>query len=329
LETTEWGYGTARGLRAAIGVSYARLSAEDQKFFAALGVFAGEDFDRDAAADVTESAPDAADKTLARLGRRSLVQAERHAGRFKLHPAWARYAREQLTDMDAERRMAAYYCALAQEQGRKLQGAEMHAAMAVLDAEVSNIFAGQAWARACNDSTGWVLCRDYIHGAMDHYFSLRSMWNDWIAWSITGLEACRKLGDEHNGAILANSLGMVYLRKGEWNQAIEFYQRARVALEKLGDWRALATIYMNLGSAQTQKGDWQNAIIALGRALQLHEQLGDLHGLAQARANLGVLYAKHGEKDKARANWNQALEIFDHLKLEHEADIVRKWLKAG
>jgi hypothetical protein len=40
-----------------------------------------------------------------------------------------------------------------------------------------------------------------------------------------------------------------------------------------------------------------------------------------------MLFAKHGDRNKARAHWLQALEVFDQLVSQHEADIVRKWLK--
>lgn len=136
-----------------------------------------------AAAYVAETTREVASATLERLRRLSLAQ-ERRVGRYRLHPLLRDFAREagqaQGTAPTTELRMARYYCDVARENGPKLEGAELYTALAILDPEVSNIFAGQKWARARTDPAGWELCRDYIGGATTYYFNLRAMWNEWI-----------------------------------------------------------------------------------------------------------------------------------------------------
>ncbi len=328
LESSNWGYPYLRGTRAALNMTHRFLSEDDKKFFAALGAFAGDDFDAAAAAAVTETTPYVAERTLEQLERLSFTQSRYRPGRYRLHSVLRDFARNQLTDWDAELRMAKHYCALAKTHGRKLQGSETHDAHAILDAELSNLFAGQRYAAGRNDQMGWELRRDFIHGAMTYYFNLHSMWSDWINWSFAGIEACQHLGDTSNAVAVAGSLGMVYQRKGDWDQAVEFYQNALAMLEKLENPQGMATIFMNLGVVQTQKSEWAQALSSLSRALRLNEKFGDLRGTAQTRANLGMLYAKHGERNKARGFWMQALEVFDSLGSQNEGDIVRKWLKS-
>ena len=327
LESIQYGYRAARGIQTAMNVSHHNLNPDEKRFFNLLGVFTGDDFDATAAHYVTETTRATAQAILSHLTRLALVCERGRLDRYTLHPVLRLFAHTKLEDAEADYRMATYYCTLAKEQGKKLEGTEIHHALAILDAELSNIFAAHAWARSRNNREGWDLCRDFVYGAMTYYFNLKAMWSDWIAWSTVAIEACQKLGDEHSASGIAGSLGMVYYRRKELDQASEFYKEALAIMEKLGHISGVAAIHMNLGNVQTEKQQWQAAIDSYAKSLQIRERLGDMHGLAQTRANLGMLYAKYGDKLKARANWLQALEMFAHLDAEREADIVRKWLK--
>jgi tetratricopeptide (TPR) repeat protein len=328
LESIRYGYSAARGMQTAMNVSHQNLNQSEKVFFNSLGVFTGDDFDADAARYVTETTRAIAQAALSRLTKLALVRERERLGRYALHPVLRLFAHTKVEDPDADYRMATYYSALAKEQGKKIQGTEVHSALRILDAELSNIFAAHAWARSRNNRAGWELCRDMVYGAMTYYFNLKAMWSDWITWSTIGIEACQKLGDEHCASSIAGGLGMVYYRQNELDQASEFYKEALAIMEKLGHAAGVATIHMNLGNVQTEKQEWQAAVDSYARSLQIRERLGDMHGLAQTRANLGMLYAKYGDKLKARANFNQALEMFVHLDAEREADIVRKWLSS-
>ena len=260
LETTRWGYESLRGMQAAVNTASRFLSEDEKNFFASLGAFAGDDFDAAAAASVAETTLYVAERTLEQLAALSFVQARFRPGRYRLHPVLRGFARDQMIERNAELRMAKYYGGLAKEYGRKLQGPEVHDAHATLNAELSNIFAAQAYARERNDQTSWELRRDFIHGAMAYYFNLHAMWSDWISWSNTGIGACQRLGDGSSAVSIAGSLGLVYQRKGDWDQAVEFYGHAFDLMEKLGNTQGMATLCMNLGVVQTQKGEWAKAI---------------------------------------------------------------------
>ncbi len=315
------------GLRVAINLAFALLAPDEQKFLDVLGVFAGDDFDADAAAVVADTRAPIAGSLLEYLTRWALIEPGRGAGRYGLHRALKNFVRAHAPNPDAALSLARYYCDVAIENGRNLQSSASRAAMATLDREQANIFAAQAYARERRDTVGWQITRDFVDGAMTYYFSLRAMWSEWIAWSNAGIEACQQLGDEAGAGRIAGGLGMVYYRKNELGQAVEFCKYALALMEKIGNQPALATICMNLGNIQVDKGAWQDGLNSLFASLRIREQMGDLHGQAQTRANIGVLYAKHGDRAKARANWMQALEMFAHLDKNTEADIVRKWLK--
>jgi tetratricopeptide (TPR) repeat protein len=327
LENAQFGYLAMRGLKSALEVSTLFLSGDDKDFLLALGAFAGDDFDVEAAAAVAEVTPSVAVRSLEQLARYSLVRCRRRPERYNLHSVLRTFARDKMPDQSAELRMAKYYSALAKEKGRDLLSADSHSAHSILTTELSNVFAGHHFARKRNDRIGWELSRDYILGAMAYYFNLHAMWSDWISWCQIGLDACQKLGDAASTISIVSSLGAVHQRKGDWLQAVEFYRHALELMEKLNNAAGLAEIYMNLGVAQIQMEAWSEALVSLTKSMQLRQRLGDVHGMAKTRANLGMLYARHGEKVKARAFWMQALEIFDSLGSRNEADIVRRWLK--
>jgi len=326
-ETIRRGDRRVSGMRAAFNTCYHRLNSDDKKFLQMLSVFAGETFDVEAVQFVTDTVRDTTKDALERLVRLAWVKKHSQT-RYTLHPALRAFAYSKLENTDeAHLRMATYYCALAKENGKKLQGPEIHTALEILDTELGNILAGHQWAQTWNDRLGWELCRDYIYGAMIYYFNLKSMWSDWIAWSVVGIEASYKLNDERSASSIAGGLGLVYYRRGELDQAMEFYKQALAIMEKFGRQTGMAAIHTNLGNVQTERREWNDAIESYAKALRLYERLGDWHGQAQVRANLGMLYAKYGDRTKARASWLQALEILDYLGAEREADIVRKWLQ--
>ncbi|TAH52797.1 MAG: tetratricopeptide repeat protein, partial [Chloroflexota bacterium] len=314
-----------RAIRAAILVSYKRLSADEQTFFDALGAFAGTDFEEQAAAAVCATAIETTSKRLSKLKRLSLLQPSstseqyqqqmlqggRSPDRYKLHSLLRTFAREQLRaaklTSEMQLRMATHYCDIAVENGKKLHGKEMEHALAILDAEVSNIFAGQKWARENETQAARELTRDFVvrgkNGAMTSYFMLRANWAEWIEWSESGLAACENLNDEKAAGAIAGNLGLVYADKGEWDRAIEFYQQSLAIKERVGDGHGMAQTYTNLGLVYADKGEWDRAIEFYQQSLAIKERVGDGHGMAQTYTNLGLVYADKGE-------WDRAIEFY-------------------
>ena len=137
-----------RSVRASFDVSYAALSAEQQRFFGQLGVFGGNDFDAVAAASVTETAAVTAENLLNQLHDLSLVQASR-PGRWRLHPLLRDYAREKLAITGAAEetavslRMAAHYLKMV-ETDAQTDTDGLTASPALFVPEMSNLLAALA-----------------------------------------------------------------------------------------------------------------------------------------------------------------------------------------
>ncbi len=342
LELLKWGSVNEKekGIFASFLLSYNGLNENEKLFFPTLGAFGGSDFDIQASAYVAHGHPQRstdkeddrvrvgqvsaaqAEQMLEHLLELSMVQTGSAMGRYRLHALMREFARTLCGEnlYDADLRMATYYCGIAVENGNKLDGKEMEHALAILDAEVSNIFAGQKWARENETQAARELTRDFIYGAMVHYFQLtrdfvdgamvnyfqlRANWAEWIEWSEFGLAACRALEDERGEGAIAGNLGLVYKAKGEWDRAIELYQQSLEIDERVGDAHGMAQTYNNLGLVYADKGEWDRAIEFYQQSLEIDERVGDAHGMAQIYNNLGNVYADKGE-------WDRAIEFYQH-----------------
>jgi len=317
LDVLEWGRGQTKdtAIRASFFLSYRGLDADEQTFFTQLGAFGGRDFDVQAAAYVGQVKAAAAEKMLEHLLELSMAQTGRGAGRYTLHALMREFARELCSKnlYDAELHMATYYCAIARENGDKLYSNEIDQALAILDAELTNISTGQKWARENATQEARELTRDFIYGAITYYFRLRANWAEWIEWSEYGIAACQALEDERGEGAIAGNLGIVYRQKGEWDKAIEFYQNALQTMERLGDVHGMAQTYINLGSVYADKGEWDKAIAFYQQSLEIKERVGDVQGMAQTYMGLGIVYANKGEWDKAIEFYQNALQTMERL----------------
>ncbi len=179
LDTLQWGDGSTRGIRASILVSYKRLSPDEQKFFDALGAFAGDDFDVSAAAYVTETIEETARKLLMKLRRLSLVQEGRAPERYKLHLLIRDFAREQLRYAirnDSTSLLASsYYCFIALQSTRQLDGKNYAMGFDILDLEFSNMESGLNYAIANGSNEGWECARRYIEWLLSQHFLGRKL----------------------------------------------------------------------------------------------------------------------------------------------------------
>ena len=333
LEALKWSRvnDKEKNIFASFLLSYNGLNESEKLFFQTLGAFGGIDFDIHASAMVARGHPqrsidkeddrvraeqvddERAEEMLEHLLELSMAQTGRAMGRYRLHALMREFARTLCGEnlYDADLRMAAFYCGVAIENGNKLDGKEIEHALAILDSEVSNIFAGQKWARENETREARELARDFIYrgknAAMTSYFMLRANWMEWIEWSEYGLAACRALGDERGEGAIAGNLGLAYADKGEWDRAIELYQQSLVTLERLGDAHGMAQTYNNLGVVYHSKGEWDKAIELYQQSLVTLERVGDGHGMAQTLGNLGGVYYSKGEWDKAIELYQQSL----------------------
>ena len=135
-----------RSIRAVFHMTWQHLNPEEQTVFAQLSPFRG-GFTRDAAREVASARL----HQLSSLHNKSLLQFSYPDDRFQMHPLLQQFAVEKLAEdvllEEAVRhRHAGYYCRLLKQQENALKGAGFLAALAEIDAEISNIREAWSWA---------------------------------------------------------------------------------------------------------------------------------------------------------------------------------------
>lgn len=120
-----------RCVRCAFAASYTLLTPDQQRFFAALGAFGGEDFSVEAAATVSGTPMAEAGATLSALFCLSLVRRGR-PNRYRLIPLLRAFAREKIDDDGVWHRLVDYFVAYIERHEMDLK---------VLDVEKNNVLA--------------------------------------------------------------------------------------------------------------------------------------------------------------------------------------------
>ena len=261
---------------AAFNLSYADLTADQQRLFRRLGLHPGTDIDGYAAA-----ALDGTDLAAARRGLEALYDqyllTEPAQGRYRMHDLIREHARALADRLDpdgdrddATARLLDYYQhtaaradALIARQARPrpapADGAVPAAVPALADREQA-----LAWARA--ERASLLACLDHATGTGQH------------------------------ARVIALTAGLAGLlrRDGPWADAITRHTAAIQAARHLGDRLGQANALNDLGDVRRLTGDYPAAAQDLEQALGIYRDLGDRLGQANALNDLGVVRLADG-----------------------------------
>jgi len=274
---------------AAFGLSYADLTAAQQRLFRRLGLHTGPSIDAYAAAALDGTTLDAVRRGLEGLYDQHLLT-EPVPGRYQLHDLLREHARAlAAADNPAESdtatsRLLDYYLHTAMAAGRHL--ARPPAARRPLPGhlpaqapDVSTLWQAAAWLDAE---------RANLHAAADYAASsARSLHAIAIPAAISGFLAAR----------------------GYWDQSAALHQTALVAARRAGDRLGEADTLTELGVSQGETGDYPAAAATLTRAVALYGNAGDLPGQAHALNQLGYLRVLTGDYPAAAASTRQSLAL--------------------
>ncbi|MBK9051435.1 MAG: hypothetical protein IPL78_11125 [Chloroflexi bacterium] len=106
-----------QAVRVSFLVSWRALDDRQKRSFALLGLFAGRSFTVDALIAIADRDPYETEDQLFALNALCLVTPTAD-GRYRQHALLAEFAREHLTDEEADRRLVEFYLVLAQANGR-------------------------------------------------------------------------------------------------------------------------------------------------------------------------------------------------------------------
>ena len=306
-------------VEASFNLSYSRLPAEMARIFCKLSIFPS-DFGAPAEEDICR---DQGHTQLSNLVTWSLVEFEEKTNRYSLHDLARIFATSCLgTEAKAEtqqRHAEHYRDVLSYADQLYLKGDEnILAALELLDLELTNIQAGQAWAAENLEAktSAAELCSSYPYAGAS-VLDLRLHPRQRISWLEKGVDAAEHLKDKAAECAHLGNLGIAYKNLGEYKKAIVFYEQSLIIAREIGDRLGEGYALGNLGNGYADLGDAKKAIEFYEQALIIAHEIGDRRGEGNVLGCLGAAYADLDDAKKAIEFYEQALiidrEIGDRL----------------
>jgi DNA-binding SARP family transcriptional activator/tetratricopeptide (TPR) repeat protein len=319
-------------VRAVFSSSYTALGDEAARLFRLLGVQAGPDISRPAAASLAGMPPEPAARALTELVRAHLITEHTH-GRFTLHDLLHTYATELVQADTAEARQAqhrlldhylhtAYRAALLLDPGRDridldpLQPGvlpetltELRQAQNWATAEHAVLVAaiGQS-ARAGFDTHTWQLA-----WILADYFNFQGHWHDQAATQRIALDAAGRLDDRGGQARAHRELARAYAQLGRLDDAHTHLRQSLDLFDDLGDRVGTARGYLGHAWVFELQGRYADALDQARRALDLLDGTDQRAVLAGALNAVGWYLTHVGEYQQALIYCEQALTLRHEL----------------
>ncbi len=342
-----------QSVRLSFQMSHDALALEEQHFFAALSVFAGEDFRVDAAAYVatgrtTEEAQMDAEDILRRLFGLSLVRRGR-LGRYRLHPLLRSYAHTQLADEEADARMVRYFTDFVAQHQRDY---------AALDLDYDNILEALRVARKAAAGEDFLA----LTSAFYHFLEARGRYDvarellteaeavaqggDYLPQLVfirrcqgrlaerrgqyaeaeaifeSGLELARQLqgsqqySEEESRPVISDllrALGVLAARRGDYALAEVYYQEGLLLARHLGQSDTLGSLLRGLGVEAFTRGDYTRAEVLYEEGLALVQASGPRERESALLWALGMLAEDQGNLEEAESYLQQSVTLAREL----------------
>ena len=279
-----------------------------------LGVFPTA-FNAAAAASVAGIPIHEAHDQLGELVRRSLLEWDGSAERYRLHELARDFARSRSRPHErhaCERRHALHFLEVTRAAGELYDkgGAALMEGLGAFDREWSHIAEAQAWSAAnaeTDDAAARVCCE--LPLAARSILALRQHPRERILWNEAALSAAQRLGRRADAGQSLGNLGLAYADLGEARKAIELYNEHLAVARDMGDRNSEGRALGNLGLAYADLGEVRTAIELLEQHLAIARDLGDRRGEGRALGNLGGAYYRLGEPRKAIELYMRQLTI--------------------
>ncbi|NDD65479.1 MAG: hypothetical protein EBZ36_16120, partial [Acidobacteria bacterium] len=222
-------------------------------------------FDLQAAAAVWRINPQLALDTLRQFDGFSLIEANPHTGRYRVHDLMQQFIDQRLTGEErriAKHRFSSHYQSILHEADALYEqgGKWLKQGIDLVDLEWQNIQNAQIWARrhADDDRAACELCNSFPD-AGKYVLSLRQHPRERIRWNEAALEASRSLNRRKSTARHLIALGDSYVDLGEINHAIDCYEQALSLTSSIRDRRGEADARSGLGQAHYLAGSLDEA----------------------------------------------------------------------
>lgn len=310
-------------LRRTLEWSYDLLSAEEQRVFLRLSIFAGgatieaaEAVARRASADKDkgESLGDIlgvvsslADKSL--LFRDESSFAEPRIGMLETVREFGRDLLAANGDEAATARAhASYFLELAEKAAPELIGAEQAAWFARLEVEHENLRRALAWALASGEAEIGLR----LGGRLFRFWQNRGYLAEGRRWLDDLLDLSAPVSPDVRAQAL-HVAGLLAYTAGELLGAEQYLERSLEIRRELDDRRNMANLLSNLGLIAQDRGDLVRAERLLEECLAFDRALGDRWGLAASLTNFSRLVWLRGDLSRSRELQVESLVIVRDL----------------
>jgi predicted ATPase len=301
-------------LRAAFQWSYDLLTAEEQRLFRLLAVFAG-GWTLEAATAVWNDAADEFEvlELMARLADKSLVTIERLASgtsRYRMLEMFRQFSQEKLDETgegDAARaRHLKYFVAWLEERKPMERGAEQGLWLAQVEREHENLLSAL-------DSCA--LAKVDAEQALQHAQNLSQYWSSRGMYGV-GRErlskALRLPGAESPSLARAEALAFLAgfaSSQGALTEARACLEESLTLSRNAGDLRCMSWALNGLGTVSIREHDLDAARACFEEALRLARELGERDSIGLSLNNLAILALEQGDLTQARALWEETLAL--------------------
>jgi len=265
---------------------------------------------------------------------------------YRLHPALVFFAKEHLTNADAEGVKKNYLYSMgdlarvAEEQitNNPLIAQVVYRAipdlliaaesgndirMALMQFRVSNILqlfglydvALQFSEKSCEiyESLNQQRDKAVVIGEMAKIYEVRGNLDKGLELHEEKLAIVKDLGDKREEAVALHQIEMNYLKRGNIDGAMKFHQPALEIVEELGDLQGKCAILHNMAHIYVTRGDLDRAINLYQETLEIFEGLEDLRGQGVTLHEIAGIYMARGDLNDAMKFYQKSLDIAEAL----------------
>lgn len=304
-------------LQSAIDWSYRLLTAEEQRLFARLSVFAGGWTVEAAEAvcavdgdlDVVEGLASLLDKSLVR--QEETADGEPRFGMLEMIRAYALGELGALGD-DARtvRRRHAEYCLMCAREGEtSIWGREEMRWLGRLNREIGNVRAALAW---CRDH-GEVELALQLGGALFWFWHHGGHWTEGRAWLESVLAVAGPGHRTEGRAAALNAIGLCNWCLGDFAAARRVTEECLADSRERGDRRGMGHAFHGLGVLASEEGDLARARALIEEGLSLSRVVGDRPFVGLALHQLGTFAVLEGDEATARARIAESQRVWREL----------------
>jgi predicted ATPase/DNA-binding SARP family transcriptional activator len=352
-----------RSIRAIFAHTWQTLGDDERHLLTQLAVFRG-GFTLPAVIAVTAASP----LLLRSLVDKALVQVHPQSDRYQLHELLRQFALEKAQQdpsahLRAQESHSHYYLSLLQNEGERLNTADVRSALDAIKAEIDNVRRAWLWAATSRQFTVLgrslgPMARFYEIGAppqeavaffrrsvgvlqpdgsepaaklvaqLHYHAAIRLIHMGQYAEAAAAVTAAQHVAQTIDDVPLASQLfvtrALIFREQGQYAQALDVLADLTAFAQRHHYAEGVARALHQEGNTYWHMARYPQARACYEQARAIYEQDGSLADSVSMTGNIGVVHWRLGEHQQALANYEEALQL-----LRQTGDIARAAVWVG